>query len=144
MAPANKDAAMALSDDTRSALHAYDSFTDFARCPDLLWPPDIYERLDDEVALLLNFEVTRLLRFERDGTATIVADRGVGSFPVGATVTMEGQNLGAIVRRTASRSRSRICAEIVTSRPLVGSSSISSSGSCNRACASPRPSSTAT
>src|ERR1700733_9220110 len=30
--------------------------------------------------------------------------------------------------RTASRSRSRICAEIVTSRPLVGSSTISRRG----------------
>ena len=37
---------MALSDDTRRAIRAYDSFTDFARCPDLLWPPATYERLD--------------------------------------------------------------------------------------------------
>jgi hypothetical protein len=44
---------MALSDDTRRALRAYDSFTDFARCPDLLWPPDIYERLDDDVAQVM-------------------------------------------------------------------------------------------
>lgn len=44
---------MALSDDTRRALSAYDSFTDFARCPDLLWPPDIYERLDDNVAQIM-------------------------------------------------------------------------------------------
>jgi len=44
---------MALSDDTRRALHAYDSFTDFARAPDLLWPPDIYERLDDDVAQIM-------------------------------------------------------------------------------------------
>jgi hypothetical protein len=41
---------MALSDGTRRALRAYDSFTDFARCPDLPWSPDAYERLDDEVA----------------------------------------------------------------------------------------------
>jgi len=44
---------MALSDDTRRALNAYDSFTDFARCPDLLWPPDTYERLDDDVAQIM-------------------------------------------------------------------------------------------
>jgi hypothetical protein len=44
---------MALSDDTRRALRAYDSFSDFARCPDLLWPPDTYERLDDEVAQIM-------------------------------------------------------------------------------------------
>ena len=44
---------MALSDETRRALRAYDSFTDFARCPDLLWPPDIYERLDDNVAQIM-------------------------------------------------------------------------------------------
>ena len=44
---------MALSDETRRALRAYDSFTDFARCPDLLWPPDIYERLDDGVAQIM-------------------------------------------------------------------------------------------
>src|SRR5215207_8117434 len=48
-----KDAAMALSDDTRRALCAYDSFTDFARCPDLLWPPDTYDQLDDNVAQIM-------------------------------------------------------------------------------------------
>jgi hypothetical protein len=44
---------MALSDDTRRALRAYDSFTDFARSPDLLWAPDAYEQLDDEVAQIM-------------------------------------------------------------------------------------------
>ena len=44
---------MTLSDDTRRALHAYDSFTDFARCPDLLWPPETYERLDDDIAEIM-------------------------------------------------------------------------------------------
>jgi hypothetical protein len=44
---------MALSDDTRRALCAYDSFSDFARCPDLLWSPDTYERLDDNVAQIM-------------------------------------------------------------------------------------------
>ena len=42
---------MALSHDTRRALRAYDSFTDFARCPDLPWAPEVYEQLDDQVAL---------------------------------------------------------------------------------------------
>ena len=44
---------MALSDDTRRTLRAYDSFTDFARCPDLLWPPETYERLDDDVVQIM-------------------------------------------------------------------------------------------
>jgi hypothetical protein len=44
---------MALSDDTRRILRAYDSFTDFARCPDLLWSPETYERLDDDVAQIM-------------------------------------------------------------------------------------------
>jgi hypothetical protein len=44
---------MALCDNTRRALCAYDSFSDFARCPDLLWPPDTYERLDDNVAQIM-------------------------------------------------------------------------------------------
>jgi hypothetical protein len=44
---------MALSEGTRRALGAYDSFTDFARCPDLLWPPETYERLDDDVAQIM-------------------------------------------------------------------------------------------
>jgi hypothetical protein len=44
---------MTLSENTRRALRAYDSFTDFARCPDLLWPPDTYERLDDDVAQIM-------------------------------------------------------------------------------------------
>ncbi len=44
---------MALSDDTRRALCAYDSFTDFARCPDLPWPPEAYEQLDNDVAQIM-------------------------------------------------------------------------------------------
>src|SRR5689334_1955693 len=48
---------MTLSADTRRALQAYDSFTDFARCPDLPWAPEVYEQLDDETAqiMLLSF-----------------------------------------------------------------------------------------
>jgi hypothetical protein len=48
---------MALSADTRRALCAYDSFTNFACCPDLPWSPDVYERLDDQIAqtMLLSF-----------------------------------------------------------------------------------------
>jgi hypothetical protein len=41
---------MPLSANTRRALQAYDSFTDFARCPDLPWVPEVYEPLDDEIA----------------------------------------------------------------------------------------------
>jgi hypothetical protein len=48
-----KDAAMTLSDDTRRVLYAYDSFTNFACSPDLPWPPDVYERLDDEIAQIM-------------------------------------------------------------------------------------------
>jgi len=44
---------MTLSDHTRRALCAYDSFTDFARAPDLLWPPETYERLDDNVVQIM-------------------------------------------------------------------------------------------
>ena len=51
--PSGKDVAMTLSDNTRRALRAYDSFTDFARAPDLLWPPETYERLDDDVAQIM-------------------------------------------------------------------------------------------
>jgi PAS domain S-box-containing protein len=68
-------------------------------------PEQVFTAVADEVALLRNFEVTRLLRFERDGTATVVADRGHGAFPVGTTLTMEGENLAAIVRRTARPAR---------------------------------------
>jgi PAS domain S-box-containing protein len=68
-------------------------------------PEEVFTAVANEVALLLDIEVTRLLRFERDGTATIVSDRGYGAFPVGTTVTMEGENLGAIVRRTARPAR---------------------------------------
>jgi hypothetical protein len=44
---------MALSDETRRALYAYDSFTDFVCSPDLLWPPESYEQLDDDVAQIM-------------------------------------------------------------------------------------------
>jgi hypothetical protein len=44
---------MALSEETRRLLRAYDSFSDVVRCPDLLCSPDAYERLDDEVVQIM-------------------------------------------------------------------------------------------
>jgi hypothetical protein len=71
---------MTLCDDTRRALRAYDSFADFARCPDLLWSPDLYERLDDDVAQIMvrafcyAWAASQQAAGVYDGSATDLAD----------------------------------------------------------------------
>jgi signal transduction histidine kinase len=65
-------------------------------------PTEVFDAVAEEVATLLGAESTRLLRYEPDGTATVVA---VHSAPapavaVGARFTLEGQNVAAAVLHT--------------------------------------------
>jgi signal transduction histidine kinase len=66
-------------------------------------PDEIFTAVAEELARLLIADVTTMFRFEDDGTATIVASGGerIAHLPVGATVTLDGENVPSLVHRTA-------------------------------------------
>jgi GAF domain-containing protein len=69
---------------------------------------DVFAKVAEEVAALLCADITTLLRYEGDGTATVVAD--FGSRPgigirAGVTLPLGGENLAAIVFRTGEPAR---------------------------------------
>jgi signal transduction histidine kinase len=58
-------------------------------------PAEVFAAVAEEVGRLLRVEATTILRYEPDGTATLVAHRGepVARFPVGTNVTFERENV---------------------------------------------------
>jgi signal transduction histidine kinase len=70
-------------------------------------PSAVFATVTEEVAQLLGAEVTSMLRYEPDGTATVVAARGEGGppIPVNTRLTLEGENVAAIVLRTERAAR---------------------------------------
>jgi signal transduction histidine kinase len=58
-------------------------------------PAAVFAAVAEEVGRLLRVEDTTILRYERDGTATLVAHRGEpdARFPVGTNVTFERENV---------------------------------------------------
>jgi len=60
-----------------------------------------------EVAELFEADSARLLRYEDDGTATVVAARNgpLVDLPVGTGLTLEGESVAAAVRRSAQSAR---------------------------------------
>jgi signal transduction histidine kinase len=67
---------------------------------------DVFEAVAEELGLLLNIEDTALLRYEPDGTASIVVNRVQGAVltPVGTRVKMEGTNVAPLVLQMGFRS----------------------------------------
>ena len=67
---------------------------------------EVFSAVSREVGQLLDVEITRLLRFEADGTATVVAAwRGVGDpLTVGCRIPV-GATIAALVRRTGEPAR---------------------------------------
>jgi GAF domain-containing protein len=65
-------------------------------------PPDeIFGAVVAETRELLSAHAARLLRFEADGTATIVAASDSGmEIPLGTRVTLEGESLASLLQRT--------------------------------------------
>jgi signal transduction histidine kinase len=63
---------------------------------------DVFAAVAEEVGQLLRIEDTALLRYEADGTATIVVNRIEGAIgtPVGTRVTLEGKNVANLVLET--------------------------------------------
>ncbi|HEX4187676.1 MAG TPA: GAF domain-containing protein [Solirubrobacteraceae bacterium] len=65
-------------------------------------PADVFAQVAEEVALLLGVENATMLRYERDGNATIVAIWGelADAFPVGTHLNLQGEDVAAMVRDT--------------------------------------------
>jgi signal transduction histidine kinase len=63
---------------------------------------EVFAAVAEEVGRVLHLEDTRMVRFERDGTATVVASWGhlAAALPVGASVSLERESVSALVYRT--------------------------------------------
>jgi signal transduction histidine kinase len=62
-------------------------------------PEKVFPAVNAEVARLLGVDGTRLMRYEADGTATIVASWGEPTIvPAGTRIALEGRNIGSLVR----------------------------------------------
>jgi signal transduction histidine kinase len=64
--------------------------------------PQVFAAVAGEVALLLGVDDARMFRYEAKWTATVVAAWGGvdGVLPVGTRLSLEGENIAALVRRT--------------------------------------------
>jgi signal transduction histidine kinase len=70
-------------------------------------PEDVFASVTEEVGKLLEVDVTAMLRYETDGTATVLAARS-GShrfIPVGTRVSLEGENVAGAVVHTGRPAR---------------------------------------
>jgi GAF domain-containing protein len=66
-------------------------------------PPDeVFAAVAEELGQLLGLEDTRMIRYEDDGTASVVATWGrlATEFPVGTRIALDGVSAGALVHRT--------------------------------------------
>jgi signal transduction histidine kinase len=64
---------------------------------------EVFSAVADEMARCLNMNNAEVLRYADDGAAVVVASYaapGEPSFPIGERVTLEGDNVAAMVRRT--------------------------------------------
>jgi GAF domain-containing protein len=68
---------------------------------------EVFAAVAEEVLRVLGVEITRLYRYETDGTATLLADVGDEEtrFGVGTRVAIEGRNVSALVYRTGRPAR---------------------------------------
>ena len=62
-------------------------------------PPDVFAAVAEEAGRVLGADGTRLLRYEADGTATVLTSWGKAGveIPVGTRVTLDGRDVGAQV-----------------------------------------------
>ena len=71
-------------------------------------PPDeVFATIAEEVGRLLHIEDTRMVRYEADGTATVVASWGrlIADLPVGTRLMLDGESATALVLRTGRPAR---------------------------------------
>jgi signal transduction histidine kinase len=69
-------------------------------------PEKVFPAVNEEVARLLGVDGTRLMRFEADGTATIVASWGEPTIvPAGTRIALDGRNIASLVRSSGGPAR---------------------------------------
>jgi signal transduction histidine kinase len=70
-------------------------------------PAQVFAAVAEELGRVLHVEHTKVFRYEPDATATIVADWGErdDAFPPGTRLTVEGDNLTALVLQTGEPAR---------------------------------------
>jgi signal transduction histidine kinase len=70
-------------------------------------PAEVFARVAEEVARVLHVHVTRLFRYEPDGTGTVVGAWGEldAGMSIGTEMTLEGDSVTALVLRTGRPSR---------------------------------------
>jgi signal transduction histidine kinase len=70
-------------------------------------PAEVFAAVTEEVGRLLQVDDTKLIRYEPDGTAIVVASWGEldGVISVGARWTLEGESVSALVLRTGRPAR---------------------------------------
>ena len=68
---------------------------------------EVFAAVAEEVARVLGLEDTRLFRYEDDGDATVIADRGPPGTPLklGSRISLEGKSVTALVLRTGRPAR---------------------------------------
>ena len=69
--------------------------------------PEVFAAVAEEVGRVLHLEDTRIVRYEADGKATVVASWGqlASALPVGTSVSLEGVSAVALVFRTGRPAR---------------------------------------
>jgi PAS domain S-box-containing protein len=101
---------------------------------------EVFAAVAEEVGRVLHLEYTRMVRFEEDGTGTVVASWGqlATALPIGASVPLRGASASALVFRTGrpvrtdgssprrSRVQSAVGAPIVVDGRLWGAMSTAS------------------
>jgi signal transduction histidine kinase len=69
-------------------------------------PEEVFPAVNEEVARLLDVDGTRLVRYESDGTATIVASWGEPTIvPAGTIIAPDGRNIASLVRSSGRPAR---------------------------------------
>jgi len=71
-------------------------------------PSDVFALVTEEVGHLLDAQTSNMIRFEQDGTASVVgawSDTGARAVPVGERVALDGDTAGALVWRTGAPAR---------------------------------------
>lgn len=70
-------------------------------------PAEVFATVTAEVERLLRSDITSMLRYEADGSATVVASRSLPAIhiPVGTSLKVEGENVVAMVFRTERSAR---------------------------------------
>ncbi len=91
---------IAWSVDEQAALRRVATFV--AGAPD---PLSVFEMVTREASQLLDIPVLTLMRYEPDGTATVLAEASVSPFRVGANIVLDGPSLIATILETGQPAR---------------------------------------